>query len=392
MSHLLLPDPATPARTFSALAEAGALEAAEPVLIKVPDGCWVEMGGLAFLAAWGAALTERGGRVLLRGDDGYLGRMDLHAALGAEPPAMHRRDESGRFLPVRLVRRLEDIVPVVSAVTEIFSAQLADAGDLLPAMQWIVAEILENVFLHADTPHPAAVCAQHYPNAGRIDLAICDVGRGLRASLAATHPVYSDGHAIDLAVERGVSGSDEPGRGNGLAGTLEIARHNRAAATVWSGSALYIFRGGADKGFEEIPRVPGTGVALQLSTRQPVRLEDTWIAEMTGLNLLEERVTPGAVVIRVAEECPVHGARDGATAAAARVEALAGEGRAVRLDFTGVGIASTSFLTELLGRPAARLGPERFRERVEVAGMSELLRRLADVAIARRLRDAGLAG
>lgn len=384
-----LPDPATPARTFEHLAGAGLLHGDGPVVLRAPDGHWVDCATIAFVACWGHAQVQAGRKVMLLGDVGFLGRMHLHQALGIDAPKMTERDERGRFLPVRLVGSLEEIAPAVTAVSDIFAQQVEGGEDLVVAMQWIVSEILENVFLHAETELPAAICAQHLPNLGRVDLAVCDVGRGLRASLAENRPVYSAGHAIDLAVDRGVSASDEPGRGNGLAGTLEIARHNRGTTVVWSEDALHTFRVGEDKGFQEIPHVPGTGVALQLSTRQPVRLEDTWIAEVVGFTLLDGQ-TPGAVVLQVAEECPTTLARDGARGAVERLEELVRGGRVVRLDFSDVPLASTSFLDELLARPAARLGPELFGQRVEVDNMAQLPRRLADVAIARLLRDGGV--
>lgn len=358
------------------------------MVLRVQRDGWIDCATLTFLACWGHAQVAAGRKVMLLGETGFLGRMHLHQALGLEPPASNEADERGRFLPVRLISSLEEIGPVVAAVGEIFEQQMEGGEDLVVAMQWIVSEILENVFLHAETDLPAAICVQHLPHVNRVDLAICDVGQGLRASLAANRPVYSAGHAIDLAVDRGVSASDEPGRGNGLAGTLEIARHNRGTTLVWSGDALHTFRTGEDRGFEEIPPVPGTGVALQLSTRQPVRLEDTWIAEVVGFTLLDG-TTSGATVIPVAGECRSALARRDARPAVDKLEAAVQAGEVVRLDFSGITMASSSFLDELLGGPAARLGPELFGERVEVSNMAPLPRRLADVAIARRLRDGG---
>lgn len=387
MPALTLPDPATPERTFQALADGDAWSGHEPLVLKVQEGAWVDCATIAFLACWGHAQRASGRKVILVGDAGFLGRMHLHKALGVESPRMNKRDARGRFLPVRLVGSLENLGPVVKAVSEIFAQQVEGGDDLVVAMQWIVSELLENVFLHAATDQPAAICAQHLPNGRRIDLAICDVGQGLRASLAKNRPVYSAGHAIGLAVARGVSASGEPGRGNGLAGTLEIARHNHGTTTVWSEDALHTFRHGRDQGFQKIPRIPGTGVALQLSTRQPVRLEDTWIAEVVGFTLLEDRENPNAAVLRVEDECSTTLARSGAGGLVEKLEEQVRAGEVVRLDFEGVGLASTSFLDELLARPVVRLGSELFRERVEVAHMADLTRRLADVAIARRLRD-----
>ena len=58
----------------------------------------------------------------------------------------------------------------------------------------------------------------------------------------------------------------------------------------------------------------------------------------------------------------------------------------LRLDFTGVEIAASSFLDELLGRLAAGLGEEEFRQRVQVCNMTPLIRQIANVVIGQRLR------
>src|SRR5262249_54183851 len=90
--------------------------------------------------------------------------------------------------------------------------------------------------------------------------------------------LYSDGHAITQAIRRGVTRSEDIGQGNGLAGVVEIVKRNHGSLHIWTGDAVYRVVRGEEKGFLQIPKIPGTGVAFSLDTRVPVNLRDTWIA------------------------------------------------------------------------------------------------------------------
>jgi len=95
MPALTLPDPATPASTFQALADGDAWSGHDPLVLKVQEGAWVDCATIAFLACWGHAQKTSGRKVILVGDAGFLGRMHLHKALGIQPPGMNKRDERG---------------------------------------------------------------------------------------------------------------------------------------------------------------------------------------------------------------------------------------------------------------------------------------------------------
>ncbi len=75
---------------------------------------------------------------------------------------------------------------------------------------------------------PGVLCAQFYPKRHRIDIGICDMGRGIKASLQESIPIWGGhGSAISKALGRGVTLDKDIGQGNGLARTLEITRPNR---------------------------------------------------------------------------------------------------------------------------------------------------------------------
>ena len=55
------------------------------------------------------------------------------------------------------------------------------------------------------------------------------------------------------------------------------------------------------------------------------------------------------------------------------------------LDFDGVRMASSSFLDELLGWLASRLGEEALHSKLRIANATDIVRAAADVVVAQRL-------
>ncbi len=91
----------------------------------------------------------------------------------------------------------------------------------------------------------------------------------------------------------------------------------------------------------------------------------------------------------MAEGCSTTGTRPPAERLRRKILALLPEmEEPLVVDFGGVERASSSFLDELLGRLADHLGPEDFARRLEVKGMNQALRSMANVVIRQRLEGA----
>ncbi len=387
-----LPKNCRVADLFHALDKAGAFgDDWRTLVLHLPTGCFVHCSSLAFLCAWGRLQSAAGRRLKLTGDPdtvGYLARMDLQDHLGLDYDPGNRRAEVGRFLPLRLIHDGKDVKPIHDAVCELVVRQFDSAEVFMPAVAWAVNEILDNVLMHSDSAEPGAVCAQYFPRKHRLDIGICDVGRGILASLSDLMPLWSHGHAVTTALERGVTRNSDIGQGNGLAGAREIATRNRGGFQLWTGDVVYRLEDGREPGFVETPEVPGTGVVFSLDTRRPVDLTETWIAGPEGRSYLRaeaERIaTEGG--LRVVEECDHTGTRAPAERLRRKILSVLGETTApMRLDFTGVERASSSFLDELLGRLAFELGPEDFARRIDVRGMRRLIANQANVVITQRV-------
>jgi len=224
------------------------------------DKSYVTTGAMAFLCAWGLELDRTGKRITIVGRTGatqYLSRMDLFRHLDIEyEETFERHAEVGRFIPLHLIDSDRAVKPAVDAIADLILHQFEDARKFLPALEWSVNEIVDNIRIHSETLVPGAVCAQYFPDRHRLDVGVCDMGRGIKASLEESYELFSHGDAVTKALERGVTRNKEVGQGNGLAGSLEIARPTRARSGSGPATVCTIARRAMANSASSTPRFP----------------------------------------------------------------------------------------------------------------------------------------
>lgn len=400
MTAIALPANTSQINLLQELQKANAFTGAESLILQIPPNFFVTAEALAFLAAWGIRERRDGREIRFFGERsalGYLSRLDLLRYLQIDfEESFERHSEDGRFIPIRLIADEESVSGASNAICDLVLAQFDNAREFLPAMEWAIYEIIDNVRLHSNSESPGTVVAQFYPQLHRLDIAICDVGRGIYASLSESRKLWSHGDAISKALERGVTRNPEVGQGNGMAGSLQIAMVNRGTFHVWSGDAMFRVSDGEEKGFRAIPLVPGTGVLFQLDTRRPVDLRETFISRVSDggwsyLNYAAEKAQEKGA-IRVSDRCANTGTREAAIPLRRQIQALLPDmDSPVVLDFSGIEMASSSFLDELLGRLAASLGKQAFHDRVIVGCAPRQVAEIAAVVIRQRLEGAASA-
>jgi len=401
MATIKLPSAVTHQAFIKALAAADVMGlTGETYRIHVPRGCFTSCSGIAAMAAWGQNMRRQGHEVEFYGDDEtlrYLARMDLFRVL--EIPYrenFERHAEGGRFIPLHKVANTKECWKVISQIGDLVLHHFDNAREFFPAMEWAVNEVMDNIAIHSETPVPGVVCAQFFPEKGRVEIGICDMGRGIKASLSERYELWSHGDAITKALERGVTRNPEVGQGNGLAGTLEIARANEGTFQIWSGDACFKMSRGKEPQFTIIPETLGTGIYLNLDTTKPVNLRtDTFIGagpsgdnESTYIYSESERVTTGDGLV-VMDECFHTGSRPPATALRRKILTLLPDvdRHPLLLNFAGVKSASSSFLDELLGRLVLELGVAVFKSKVNVVNMSDAIKQMANVVTKQRLEQ-----
>jgi hypothetical protein len=112
----------------------------------------------------------------------FLERMDFFKTVGAQLPnegKFKRYDPRGRFVPVTQVGTSNQVHQIAD---EIVTTLRVDDVEAQRVLRHCVGELVDNVFVHAASPCDAIVCAQHFPNARRTQVAIVDAGIGFRRS------------------------------------------------------------------------------------------------------------------------------------------------------------------------------------------------------------------
>jgi signal transduction histidine kinase len=132
----------------------------------------------------------------------------------------------------------------------------------------MIEEICRNAIQHGDTAGGVAAVAG-LPD-GHFELAVADVGIGVRESLA-RNPDYAyvdQGLALQTALAPGVTGDPAPARGMGLFLTRLVVAENGGVLTLRSGDAQVICTPNAITA-TDAPWLPGTLVVARVRTSAP---------------------------------------------------------------------------------------------------------------------------
>lgn len=287
----------------------------------------------------------------------------------------------------RIVDRIMDAV---------LSSPAALARESLAAFEWAVNEITDNVLQHAETPLGGLVQLSHYPRAQWLEFVVADSGRGIPDTIRTTRPRMSDPAALELSIERGITRDKHAGQGNGLFGTHRAARVGEGAFEIHSGYAS--LRSDLEARPEKIP-FPGTLVVVRLDYSDPAAL---WQAldirdarrepEGDYVQLRYEHLDDEALHFVVKREAGSLGSRSAGRSARRKLENLMSmyPDTLVNLDFESVGLVSSSFADEFLGKLFIRFGALGFSRRIRFRGVTPTVQSLVDKAILQRAQQEAL--
>ncbi|HSL01469.1 MAG TPA: hypothetical protein VK869_14135 [Rubrobacteraceae bacterium] len=258
----------------------------EPVVLDLRSVEFVEPAGLCGLAALLEYLTPRCEEVglALAGRDvaAYLERMDFFRLFGDRIRTNvdvalleeRRRHNPGTLQELINFHNEEEIPGIIERISEILENQGYRLKERV-AICSTLSEVCANAAEHGASPFGAyaAVQAYHHIVSGprrrgeEVLIAIADGGVGVRETLS-RNPAYSDHTTTDTdalrhALEMGVSGTGEIGRGGGLALVAMIAARSGGSLSLRSGTGrvtVYENR----KNSRNVPLFPGTFVRVSL--------------------------------------------------------------------------------------------------------------------------------
>lgn len=220
----------------------------------------------------------------------YLLRIGaLQLAVGELPEPFTRREAVG-FRECERFQDQDHAATVARQLTDVLTERCSLDATARAAVYTCLGELCQNVPDHAMTEFGGIAVAQGFPGRHRFEVAIVDLGVGIRQSLIA-HPAYAkiadDTSAIEKALELGTTskpGSEGKTRhsGYGLTVTQHLLQLNGGRLVVRSGRGeVWV---GADPLVEQ-RRIdfPGTLILLEADTRAPLdvtRVYDDLLGEL----------------------------------------------------------------------------------------------------------------
>ncbi|CAN5548965.1 hypothetical protein BH24ACT18_BH24ACT18_18760 [soil metagenome] len=260
--------------------------AGEPVVVDLRTVEFVEPAGLCGLAALLEFLCGRCESVSLtlpgRDVPAYLARMNFFRIFGdrimtnADVGSLEerRRHNPGTLQELINFHTEEEIPGIIRRISEILENQGYRLRERV-AICSTLSEVCANAAEHGVSSFGAyaAVQAYHHIVSGsrrrgeEVLIAIADGGVGVRETLS-RNPKYAeetatDNEALRHALEMGVSGTGEIGRGGGLALVAGIAARSGGSLSLRSGTGrvtVYESR----KNSRNVPQFPGTFVRVSL--------------------------------------------------------------------------------------------------------------------------------
>jgi anti-sigma regulatory factor (Ser/Thr protein kinase) len=307
-------------------------------------------------------------------------------------------------LPVQRFANASEQASVVNQMVEMTLRQLELERSVIGGIEWALNEITDNVLNHANAPAGGVAQLQTFRDAGRIQIAVADTGRGILSSMKEGFPsLKRDTDAIAQAMKQGVTRSAAVGQGNGLAGALRLAVAANGSFTLISGRGeVKVLRPPRARehrhesfGRPEAERLHGTFVFLELRTDSALDLEAA-LDFGKGGGILWDYVdanyssTDGAVRLVVAEEVVGVGSRHAGDGLRTKIKNLlaADPGSSVVLDWRGIEIPSSSFADEVVGRLYVELGPLGFNRRMQLENLAPGPRRIVERVMLQRAAQA----
>jgi anti-sigma regulatory factor (Ser/Thr protein kinase) len=210
---------------------------------------------------------------------GYAARMQLWQSIGLDTPDIAQaRNPGGKFHPLTPIVSECSAQDLADAINEVFVASGTLDPATLNAINTALSEIFSNCFFHANTNHEICglACAQVWPAARRAQVAVADIGIGVRASLAG-NPTYLDRleheNANELATELGVTSKPYPvgpHSGYGLAIARQLMERHSGNFLLFSSDEAFRATPHGSEGRKLLTPWDGAIVILEWDTALPL--------------------------------------------------------------------------------------------------------------------------
>ncbi len=285
----------------------------------------------------------------------------------------------------------------VSALTNFYVQFLKERLEcnqgVLEAFEWCLNEMMDNVLQHSKVSE-GFIMAQVHAESHKVAICLSDTGVGIFNTLRQS--VYKPRNAVDaitFSVKEGVTRDSKEHQGNGLWGLLEIVKENAGRLTITSGKGSLFFNEGRAKTYSNLPflndKYQGTIVDFQINTDSPLSVSKA-LGGHTPINLRMElsENDSGEHIILVRDNSHGTGTRKAAVQLRNIIINTINEGASkIIIDFQEIGVISSSFADELIGKLVVRFGFFNFQSLITLKNMTETVQYILHRSVAQRMAE-----
>ena len=157
---------------------------------------------------------------------------------------------NSRYTSIEQVKSRAEVESITAHLTATILTNFTDLEplhqhDLKKYLQYLIAEILNNVADHSGSEDGGFAMAQYYPTKRKVQIAVADSGVGFLSHIGNIYPeVTTDEEALIKAIEMGVTASSnrmyghERNAGYGLYALLEIIKATKGQVVIISNTGI----------------------------------------------------------------------------------------------------------------------------------------------------------
>jgi hypothetical protein len=284
---------------------------------------------------------------------------------------------------------VENEAGVLSAVDDVVETILRAVRKLgrgsIQALEWSLNEIIDNVFTHSQAETGGFIQTTIFPRRRVVDFVVCDHGVGIPKSMTRIG-IREPAEAMIKSVKEGITSRIGENKGNGLYGTLSIARHSRTGHFNLDSSNQRLYwdriREAAFVKSEGV-YFPGTVVHWSVGVDDPDLIEKALVFEgkkyEIAFDYLDKKFSSDdddKHHLKVFDYRIDTITRIGGKRFRVLVENLLNDGtdQPVEVSFSGMSVISSSFADEVFAKIAQDYGEQFFRERLLISNANETIR------------------
>lgn len=318
---------------------------------------------------------------------------------GLENPFTVEKNSYELLSPMFKVWKYSDgaeVSQIVSAFVKYLDTKAECASGVIEAFEWTTNEVMDNVLQHAQSNCGYVMCT--VTQNAHISFAVYDNGIGiLRSFYGSSYRFKSPFDAITSAMKCGITRDKKTNQGNGLWGMSQLILNNKGMLNIISSGAIVGYNSKAELFKKELStvkignrKVPGTLVDFQFQCNNAVSISEVFGGDYRYTNIYVESLEDEQerVHLVISDFSFGYTTRDSGERArkfAINMVNQTNEKQIIILDFTEIGIISSSFADEFIAKLICHYGFLKFNSIFRIINVKEVNVSIINRAINQRI-------